>query len=95
MLLSCGKILYFNEKDKAVEYFSSINFKCPELTNPADYFMSIMSIESLETDDDINEDKKIVEKRIQKIYKERIEFFDKSYLESSLKNDPDFTLTSL
>lgn len=68
MLLSCGKILYFNEKDKAVEYFSSINFKCPDLTNPADYFMSIMSIESLETDDDINEDKKIVEKRIQKIY---------------------------
>ena len=95
MLLSCGKILYFNEKDKAVEYFSSINFKCPELTNPADYFMSIMSIESLETDDDINEDKKIVEKRIQQIYKERIEFFDKSYMESSLKNDSDTTIASL
>lgn len=79
MLLSCGKILYFNEKDKAVGYFSSINFKCPDLTNPADYFMSIMSIESLETDDDANEDKEIVAKRIQKIYKERIELFDKAY----------------
>jgi hypothetical protein len=41
--------------------------------------MSIMSIESLETDDDVNEDKEIVAKRIQKVYKERIEFFDKSY----------------
>jgi hypothetical protein len=41
--------------------------------------MSIMSIESLETDDDANEDKEVVSKRIQKIYNERIEFFDKSY----------------
>jgi hypothetical protein len=41
--------------------------------------MSIMSIESLETDDDVNEDKEIVSKRKQKIYLERIEFFDKSY----------------
>jgi hypothetical protein len=56
--------LYFNEKDKAVEYFASINFKVPDLTNPADYFMSIMSIESLETDEDANEDKQVVAKRI-------------------------------
>jgi len=48
MLLSCGKIIYFNEKDKAVDYFKSIDFPCPELSNPADYFMSIMSIESIE-----------------------------------------------
>jgi len=57
--------------------------------------MSIMSIESLETDDDVNEDKEIVAKRIQKVYKERIEFFDKSYKESSLKNDPNTVITSL
>jgi hypothetical protein len=54
-LLSCGKILYFNDQEKAVGYFSSINFKCPDLTNPADYFMSIMSIESLENEDDAHE----------------------------------------
>ena len=64
LLISCGKILYFNEKDKAVEYFASINFMVPDLTNPADYFMSIMSIESLETDEDANEDKQVVAKRI-------------------------------
>ncbi len=57
--------------------------------------MSIMSIESLETDDDANEDKEIVSKRIQKIYNERIEFFDKSYKESSLRNDPNTVIPSL
>ncbi len=54
-----------------------------------------MSIESLETDDDANEDKEIVSKRIQKIYNERIEFFDKSYKESSLRNDPNTVIPSL
>ena len=65
LLISCGKILYFNDREKAVGYFSSINFKVPDLTNPADYFMSIMSIESLETEEDANEDKQVVAKRIQ------------------------------
>ena len=57
--------MYFNDREKAVGYFSSINFKVPDLTNPADYFMSIMSIESLETEEDANEDKQVVAKRIQ------------------------------
>jgi hypothetical protein len=46
MLLALGKIIYFNEAKLAVNYFASINFKCPELSNPSDYFMSMMSIES-------------------------------------------------
>ena len=50
MLLAKGKIIYFNEASKAVDYFSGINFTCPELSNPADYFMSIMSIETIEQD---------------------------------------------
>lgn len=48
MLLAKGKIIYFNEASKAVDYFAGINFTCPELSNPADYFMSIMSIETIE-----------------------------------------------
>jgi len=48
MLLAKGKIIYFNEATKAVDYFSAVNFTCPELSNPADYFMSIMSIETIE-----------------------------------------------
>jgi len=51
MLLAQGKIIYFNEARLAVDYFASINFRCPELSNPADYFMSIMSIESQEGED--------------------------------------------
>lgn len=48
MLMAMGRIIYFNEARLAVDYFAGINYKCPELSNPADYFMSIMSIESLE-----------------------------------------------
>ena len=57
MLLAQGKIIYFNEAKLAVGHFERIGFKCPELSNPADYFMSIMSIESQEVEDneDINE----------------------------------------
>lgn len=51
MLMAMGKIIYFNEARLAVDYFAGIGYKCPELSNPADYFMSIMSIESLEQDD--------------------------------------------
>ena len=48
MLLARGKVIYFNEAGKAVEYFAKIDYKVPELCNPADYFMQIMSIESIE-----------------------------------------------
>ena len=34
-----------------MDYFSSFNFVCPELSNPSDYFMSIMSIESIDQDE--------------------------------------------
>ena len=51
MLLARGKIIYFNEARLAVDYFASINYKCPELSNPADYFMAIMSIETIEAED--------------------------------------------
>lgn len=48
MLLAKGKIIYMNRADLAVDYFGGIGFQCPELTNPADYFMTMMSIESCE-----------------------------------------------
>ena len=51
MLLAQGKIIYFNEARLSVDYFASIGQRCPELSNPADYFMSMMSIESHEQDD--------------------------------------------
>ena len=56
MLLAKGKVIYFNEAKLAVDYFQNINYKCPELSNPADYFMSIMSIESIERADTDDQD---------------------------------------
>jgi ATP-binding cassette subfamily G (WHITE) protein 1 len=51
MLLAKGKVIYFSDKDKAVPYFASIGYQCPSLTNPSDYFMSMMSVESLDKED--------------------------------------------
>lgn len=51
MLMCLGKIIYFNEAKYAVDYFTNINFACPDATNPADYFMSIMSLETHEEDE--------------------------------------------
>lgn len=50
MLLARGKIIYMNEAKFAVDYFSGIGHQCPDLSNPADYFMTMMSIESIELD---------------------------------------------
>ena len=59
MLLAQGKIIYFNRASEAVEYFGSLGpeYRCPELSNPADHFMSIMSIESQEVAEDLEQDK--------------------------------------
>ena len=51
MLLAKGKIIYMNEAKLSVNYFAGIEHKCPDLTNPADYFMSMMSIEAQDLED--------------------------------------------
>ena len=48
MLLARGQVIYFNEAKYAVDHFTQIGYKCPEMSNPADYFMSIMSYETIE-----------------------------------------------
>jgi ABC-type multidrug transport system ATPase subunit len=52
MLMAAGKIIYYNKASLAVDYFSSIGKPCPDMTNPADYFMSIMSVEAQEAEDE-------------------------------------------
>ena len=49
ILMVEGRLIYQGPKDEATGYFSR-NFKlaCPEFSNPADYFMSIMHHESSE-----------------------------------------------
>lgn len=89
MLLAQGQIIYFNEAKLAVDYFDRIGFKCPELSNPADYFMSIMSIESQEIDDTNEDDAQPLKTHaeIVEAYTERIAYFSSKYDESNLKND--------
>jgi len=52
MLLARGKIIYFNEARLSVNYFATGENPevCPDLSNPADFFMTMMSIESIELD---------------------------------------------
>lgn len=60
--------------------FQSINFRCPEHSNPAEYFMSIMSIESMQLEGQKRED-------VIGNYTERIEYFYSQYQKSELKNN--------
>ena len=90
MLLAQGKTLYFNDAKLAVDYFGKIGFQVPQLSNPADYFMSIMSIESIDKADVDPNDFLAVEKAntdVQDIYDKRIKLFNDSYNASDLKND--------
>jgi len=52
MLMAEGRIIYFGDAVQAIDYFGKIvhdgiRFKCPEHKNPGDYFMEIMSKESI------------------------------------------------
>lgn len=90
MLLAAGRIIYQNKASLAAKYFKTIGYECPALTNPADHFMIIMSIEAYEEPD--NQDHKVVQKRRTKIeedYKEKINFMHDKFENSELKIDPD------
>mgnify|MGYP006099147969 CR=1 FL=1 len=93
MLLAQGRVLFYNDASLAVDYFSNIGFQVPELSNPADFFMSIMSIESMEIEiEQVDKtDKEAVLQsmsQLQNRYDDRIKFFVDSYFKSELKNDP-------
>lgn len=89
LLIAKGKIIYFDEANKSVDYFRSIGYQCPDLTNPADYFMTIMSKENIELEEegqpitDMAAHAKVIDKK----YEEVIELFDQAYQASDLKND--------
>ena len=46
LLLSEGRLMYIGDAHEAVEYFASLRFACPNLTNPADFFMDITSVDA-------------------------------------------------
>jgi energy-coupling factor transporter ATP-binding protein EcfA2 len=91
MLLARGRVIFFNEARLAVNYFTKIDFKCPSLSNPADYFMMIMSIESIEMPDTDDHDALQKSQRdVNSQYADRIAMFSKHYEDSPLKNDHDY-----
>ncbi|EAR86589.1 ABC-type transport system protein (macronuclear) [Tetrahymena thermophila SB210] len=51
ILLVDGKFIYQGPRSKVIQHFGSFGFQCPQLSNPADYFMSIMHAESQENRD--------------------------------------------
>ena len=90
MLLARGKIIYFNEARLSVDYFASIGFQCPDLSNPADYFMTMMSIESIEMEAQSQRANSVVgldKAEIEREYQKRIREFDEKYQQSALCND--------
>lgn len=48
MLLSRGHTLYFGPASETVDYFAGIGFACPNYSNPADYFISIVNTDFTE-----------------------------------------------
>ena len=61
VLLAEGRLVYGGPAGKsAVEYFSKLNFKCPDLYNPADYFLDIVSVDN-RTEKDENLSKKRID----------------------------------
>ena len=85
LILMCkGNIIYQGDAEFAVEYFKSINYECPALTNPSDFFMRIMNpegmmIELLEKGIYIDKKNK---QEISEKFEERVAYFTEKYKES-------------
>jgi ABC-type multidrug transport system ATPase subunit/ABC-type multidrug transport system permease subunit len=45
MLLTDGRLVYIGDAHDSVDYFETLHFRCPNLTNPADFFMDVTSVD--------------------------------------------------
>jgi len=87
VLLARGKIIYFNRADLAVDYFSNLGYTCPDTSNPCDYFMSMMSKESIEldyADENAIGEAGLDNQKIDEEYEKLIIFFVENYFKSEL-----------
>ena len=91
MLMALGKIIYFHKAENAVKHFADlepydgVSFKCPEHSNPADYFMNIISKESIPYDKSNNPE--VLAKSLNlrdRRYEGRIDYFEEKYQQSNL-----------
>jgi len=92
LMLAKGKIVFFNEAKLAVDYFASLGerYRCPEWNNPADFFMDLISIESIDPRDS-KDGRLIPVEEIHMQYNKGIAFLSESYQLSSLRNNYAFT----
>ena len=75
MLIGQGKILYYNDASKASEYFATIGYRVPDMSNPADYFMTVLSPANAIDDDDVSDVRVIKhEAEILKDYTKKINY---------------------
>jgi ATP-binding cassette, subfamily G (WHITE), eye pigment precursor transporter len=85
MLICKGKVIYMNSACMAVDYFSEIGYVCPPTTNPAEYFMDMMSIQDFEDSEEEGNQKQEENDNISDAYNMKIEFLAEQYNESNLK----------
>nr|QNH67975.1 ATP-binding cassette transporter subfamily G-like protein 9 [Brachionus plicatilis] len=71
-LLSEGRVAYLGPRDQAPRYFSNIGYNCPKNYNPADYFISILSITSAYREEAIIKAKRICDSFQQSSYQANI-----------------------
>ena len=93
ILLVRGNIIYQGKSNMAVDYFSSIGYQCPRLTNPSDYFMKIMNesgvlLDMMEKDQSKNASKnalQMTEQQIEEQFVQRLEHYNKAYAQSGMR----------
>ncbi|PVU88009.1 hypothetical protein BB559_005768 [Furculomyces boomerangus] len=76
ILLSGGEIIYFGPVDKSIDYFSQAGFRIPEYENPADYFISLVTVDT--------ESPETTEKSVERI--ETLKTHWKNYLQKNPEN---------
>ncbi|KAI8821334.1 ABC-2 type transporter-domain-containing protein [Fimicolochytrium jonesii] len=59
-LMSKGRMVWFGPASDALEHFESLGHKCPERTNPADFFLDLIQVDQRD-----EESKKTVEKLVE------------------------------
>lgn len=90
MLICDGTIVYHGNAKDAVEYFYAREYKCPALSNPADYFMEILhvdnsenrSTEEIEKVDFLRKAHEEVRQNLKECSEERLETGSRGYISS-------------
>ena len=89
LILLRGSIIYQGKARSAIDYFGGIGYVCPELTNPADYFMQITNetgilVEEMKKKNSSQEVLNMQADLVETRFAERVQVFKKAYLESNL-----------